>query len=114
MFRAKLANTKHVLGRRSKKAYDNQSEIGCRHRKSSLICNIFSTFSSHLMLDRINANFSSRVRFLITISRFDAVDLSAQFSTNTNSTGPRARVYLAAKPSLCAVRRFSRSLVMPV
>jgi hypothetical protein len=64
--------------------------------------------------DSINANFSVRNKLLISISRFNAADLPAQLSTNTNSTGPRARVYLVAVPALCAARRFLRSLVMPV
>jgi hypothetical protein len=67
-----------------------------------------------LVADSINASFSVRNRLLISISRLSADDLSAQQSTNTNSTGPRARVYFVAVPALCAARRFLRSLVMPV
>ena len=64
--------------------------------------------------DVINANFSARTNFLIAISRFNAADLSEQFSANTTWTGLRPLVNLAAVPALCDARRFSRSLVMPV
>jgi len=58
-------------------------------------------------------SFSTRDIFLISISRFNAADRSAQDSLHANRTGVRVRVYFDAVPALCAARRLSGSLVMP-